>query len=116
MEHLARRQMLQLFFAAGLAAAAGVSATAAAETAPADVSGLAGESLAGAADGVAFSEPGLASELQPDQAVVVRRGRRYGRGRPRIIIRPGRPWRRRRRRLVCVRRRGGRLVCRPRWY
>lgn len=99
MEQLARRQLLQLFFAAGAAAAVGVGATKALAGAPVEgVTGDVGEAA------LENTEAGLVSEMEPTQSVVVRRGR-YRR-RPRIVIRP------RRRRRVCWRRgRRGRLVC-----
>jgi hypothetical protein len=103
MEQLARRQLLQLFFAAGAAAAVGVSATKALAATPVETE------AADIADAtLADAETGLVSEMEPTQAVVIRPGRRgnWRRRSPRIIVRP------RRRRRVCWRRRPrGPLVC-----
>lgn len=104
MEQLARRQLLQLFFAAGAAAAVGVSATKALADAPAEA--VASDATAEAV--AQNAEAGLVSEMETTQAVVIRPGRRrYWRRRgPRIIIRP------RRRRRICWRRRPrGPLIC-----
>ncbi len=109
MEMIERRGMLKFFFAAGVTAFAGTALSRVeAATHPA---GSAGDQLLEGRGGIASDAavkagqvpPSFESAVEPTQSIVIRPGRR----RP-VIVRP-RP--RPRPRLVCRRRRNGRLVC-----
>jgi hypothetical protein len=110
MEAIGRRHLLHMLLAGG-AIAATTTLTRPVEAAVTSgefggpVSQEALEKLA------ASLEQTTESMVEPTQGVVVRGGRRG----PRVIVRPGRP-RRRRWRWICRRRRNGRLVCRRRWW